>query len=250
MAYTKIVQAGIQTEIYSYQKNYVRKNTHKYVKNRHRAARTYNALGEQKYRSNRSIQRARISFLRLVTTNLGRFGKPCFLTVTLAEARSTEIGYLYLRPFWAKLKKQIHGIRYIGVPEWQKRGVLHFHFLVWGIPVSVIKKERSTRNIQRLWHKGFCDIRNTRNCSIRLAWYLVKYLSKTLSSERLSSRRAYICSRNVAKATIHGSNNLDDYLDMILPVDSDIVNKGSYDTVWLGVCDYKIYKTNYNSCSN
>jgi len=252
MGYTRIIQSGEVTELYQYQKEYVCPRKRDYLQNVRRAygARYGDFIAPA--RSYRSIKRARQLFIRIVTANIQRENKPAFVTLTIERETPLEVGYVYLAEFWKSVKKQ-YACRYIGVPEWQERGVLHFHFIVWDLPRACTdnKTERSTRNFQRLWHRGFCDVRNASRSTGGLAGYLAKYLTVALGDSRLGNRRAYTCSRNIYRPTTAGSNALDGYLDELVPVDSLLERRTVYDTMWLGQCIYKkIIKTTQTKCKN
>jgi len=245
MGYTRVIQSGNTIEIYNYQKQYVPPRKRDYKKNTRRASSQDEGGYAISYRRTKSVKRAKSNIIRLVQANLQRAEFPIFLTLTLERERPLELGYAYLKNFWQIIQRRTgKEVAYVGVPEWQKRGVLHFHFLVWGLGGYTQKKERSTRNLQRLWNKGFCDVRNTTHISNGLAGYMAKYLTKALIDKRLGNRRAYTCSRNIFRPTKAGSNALNDYLDEIIPVDSGVVEKSKYDTMWLGQCDYTRLEVN------
>jgi len=240
MGYTRIIQAGEEVELYEYEKKYVSTNKRDYTQNTRRASSDRERTHDVTIRSHQSIKRARSNFLRIVTANIQRENLPAFFTFTIERETSLEVGYSYLYYFWKRIKKLGHAYRYIGVPEWQSRGVLHFHFLVWGLDKQSTdnKRERSTRNFQRQWHKGFLDVRNARYTSGRLAGYLAKYLITALADRRLGNRRAYTCSRNVFRPYSEGSNAIAGYLDNLIDVDSTVDRVKEYDTLWLGKCRY------------
>jgi len=240
MGYTRIIKSGEQIEIYKYEKEYVHTNKRNYKKNTRRASFPSGSDHDVPTRTKRSMQRAKQLFIRLVASNLQGQAKPAFLTLTIEKKVSLEVGYAYLRSFWNRLKKHIHGISYIGVPEWQERGALHFHFLVWGLPTKTIKSERFARNVQRQWYRGFVDLRHTKNRSLGLAHYLAKYLVSTLSDSRLGNRRAYTCSRNILRPYTIASNKLPNNLDLT-PGDNFQTDTSTYDTLWLGSCEYTRY---------
>lgn len=90
--------------------------------------------------------RASLVFRRLVSANLGGTDAPTLITCTYAEIQ-TDIGHGYkdfssfIKALRYKFGKQF---RYIAVPEFQKRGAVHFHALLWGLPDTLAQKERHT----------------------------------------------------------------------------------------------------------
>jgi hypothetical protein len=247
MGYTRIKQCGNWVELYKYEKNYVQGNKRNYSRNKRRKREVGRANSTLFARRASSIQRAKTRFFDIVKTNLSRAENPAFLTLTVAKEVDVSVAYVYLSDFWSRLTRKCGTeIAYIGVPEWQKSGRIHFHFLVWGLSDDVIRRERNTRNIQRQWARGFCDVRSTEKVTLGLAGYLAKYMSKALTDPRLNNRRAYTCSRNIYRPTTYGSNSIDDSLErLVIPVDKPPVYERNYDTMWLGECIYSRYILDY-----
>jgi len=230
MGYTRIVQYGDITEIYEYenalsprQKGKPRKKARRSIK---------------KYRSVRSCKRARFSFFRLVAENLKRKGSPAFLTLTMGNS-DTDLsrGYRYILDFKRNVKNKMGiTISYIAVPEWQKKGRLHFHLLVWGLESVSQDSETNNRNIQRCYARGYVDFRHARDNSPKLATYLAKYMAKAYEDERLGGRRAYSSTRDIVKIRSYGSNSLSLYTSMILPENSTTIRDVMYNVPYLGRC--------------
>jgi hypothetical protein len=76
----------------------------------------------------------------------------------------------------------------VAVSEFQKRGAIHFHALVWGIPPSVVKAERHTRLVASIWGQGFTDMIETDGNS-RLASYFAKYMKKAYLDPRMLKKK-------------------------------------------------------------
>lgn len=244
MGYTKIIQSGKQLEVYSFDKDYEKdfRQSIRKVSRKRKATSEY--VNTAQFRSTRSANRARAKFKRIVTANTERSTLLAFVTWTHFEQSTTiEQGYKNLSRFWALFKKRYaKEVAYIIVPEWTKRGVLHFHGLVWGLERKIAKQERNKRNIQRLWAKGYVDVRNAKDDSPAIASYMGKYMHKGYTDSRLRNRRAYTCSRNIYRPTETGNNQLHDYLDMIIPDKDDIAQffEMRYSTnKWLGDCTYQ-----------
>jgi len=243
--YTKIIQSGNQIEVYKYSKKLnVHRQKRNYRKNKRFKKTKNDSRPARQYRSIKSIQRARSSFFRLVAANLETAELPAFITLTFA-GNETDIRYAYqcLNKYTANLRKVYPRLSYIVVPEWQKRGALHFHCLTWGTSGKDHETEHQTRNHQRLWARGYVDVRAAKNNNLAIAGYMAKYLVKALEDTRLSNQRAYSTSRNIKRPTAAGSNQLSEYMDVIMPDSKDLkINKvKNYDTMWLGSCEYIKY---------
>jgi len=103
-----------------------------------------------------------------------------------------------------------------------------------------INIERETRNFQRLFRRGYIDIMPTTKVTKGIAGYMAKYMAKNMRVGHDSTRRYYNTSRNIEKIYSGGSNSLSGYTDMIVG-DNPVDMCKTYDTIWLGRCDYKKY---------
>jgi len=159
-----------------------------------------------------NIRKSKRLFVQRVLCGLGSLGTPLFVTLTYAENfGDIGLGNRHLRLFFQRLRKSHKGIEYVAVPEYQERGALHYHILLFGAPLEWgdvysktaittyrgIKRkkvisygtERSTRYLSSLWAHGFVDVVAT-DGSDGFAGYLAKYMVKA-SSELPSSVRCY-----------------------------------------------------------
>lgn len=201
----------------------------------------------KKVRSERNSRIAARNFRRLVSSNLGRAENPILATFTYRE----NMGDLRQgRADWNAFARRAFGVfgegfKYITVAEFQLRGAVHFHALLWGIAPSIVAGERSTRLVASLWGKGFVDLAVT-NGSDKLATYLAKYLSKTYTDPRLFGMKAYIASRNVKRPYIDRGAILSSYwyterdgIDLSTAI---CVHQHEYDTQFYGRAIYKRFK--------
>jgi len=250
MGYTKVIQSGDYIELYQYKKpRYDDISQHERTprRNSRKSLAYYMANPSKVFRSDSSIKRGKAAFFRLVATNLQGDEKPGLITLTLTQEFCITLGYKFLREFFKRLKK-VKGdhIRYIAVPEWQPvSGFLHFHCLVWGLAEDDKvwqENERDRRNYQRLWLRGYADVCPGYDSSLALAGYMAKYMAESSDDKRLFNLRSYTTSGNIKRPLSAASNAMDDYLDMIIPTDAALQKIQSYETMWLGRCDYKQYK--------
>ena len=170
MGYTKFIRYGNNFELYEYEREPV------YIKRR-RGLRGHahgreglgadgeNRLSEQEQLGKRqsNAKRAAVAFRRLVASNLSGSVFPVLVTITYAEnVTDIKIGYQDYRAFIQALRyKYGKTFKYICVPEFQKRGAVHFHALFWGLPTEVVLQERSTRTLARIWGKGYVFLKPT-----------------------------------------------------------------------------------------
>jgi len=235
--YIKMIQSGQITELYKYEKTpserrkSIRKKRNLFGPLRHIIRRKDNTV------------RQRQNLRRLIWANLSRQQTPIFVTCTIMQVLSHETSSRIFTEFLSYFTKRYQGIRVIAVPEYQKRGALHFHCLVWGLPKGIVEHEKTHRDIQRLWLRGFVDVRST-DGNDKIASYLAKYMSKSVQGVRISSKKAYHTTRNVLRPVSSSSfTSFAGYLEDFIPSTPPLQEK-KWDTQWLGSCTYYQYKNN------
>jgi len=244
MPHTKVIVSGDTIEVFKYSGDCARGR---------RGKRKDSSRGYKRYRKaftfrEDNARRRKINFERLVRANCSEHEPPAFITVTMASLCPLPVAYGLFSRFTTKLRRVYgHQFRYIAVPEFQKRGAVHFHCLAWGLTKEVLENERNSRTLQRYWLRGFIDVMATDGSS-RLARYLSKYMSKTLSDSRLCGQKSYCASRNVLRplSVSLGAFSLAGVCEEITgyPLDDlDLISQKDYDTQWLGRGQYKIYRT-------
>jgi len=253
MGYNKIISYGKIVEIYHYEER--PRST-----GRKKAATTgaatvpllssdrQNVHAEKqppKVRTREHARRAVLSFRRLVAANLGGNDNPVLASLTYRE-NIDDLGRCRkdFNAFAKALRDTFdNGLRYICVAEFQKRGAVHFHALIWGLPKGTVDRERSSRLVASLWGQGFVDLVQT-DGNIKIASYLAKYMGKMFADPRLAGRKAYIASRNILRPMIDKDALIMPYFYGANGIDlstATIFDKREYDTQWLGRCNYKQY---------
>lgn len=244
LGHQKIIQAGKMIEIWQYEKPFIG-SRHKHVRKKKRRSKPLRS-----FRSAYSARQKKKAFQRLVVANIDAKGAPMLLSLTYAEnMMNLKQGWADWSLFWKRLRYYFKDIdlQYIAVPEFQKRGAVHFHVLLWGLPYEFLQTERNTRHIASLWGKGFVDIVQG-DTNPALAGYLAKYLSKTYMDARLLDRRCYSTSRGVERPTTLTSTTevafFKDAWSGVVDVDNFLEFSTKYDTKWLGSCYYKRIRIN------
>jgi len=267
--YTKIVRSGTLIEVYTYEKDPIPHNIRKSKKRLH----------SNRRRRSTNANAARARFFRLVRSNLSDSQVPAFLTLTMSEITTLAEGWRAFTLFSQRLRNKYHSARLIAVPEFQKRGAVHFHCLVWGevgeacvysnqfyydktgkkkrkhiCPEDYFCEFRSYR-IAKLWGQGFVNYFAT-DGSPKLATYLAKYMQKSMRDDRLAGSKSYSASRGVMRSVSLKSPTSRYYIEkeiagaritaegeVIEGVDNPLLPEveKSYMTKWLGRCDYKQY---------
>jgi len=249
VGYNKIIISGENLELYEYENDISIEGRGRGV-NRNSVCldvesdreNTLSARQLGKRRDN--ARRAALAFKRLISSNLRGFAPPILVTVTFAE-NIEDVGlahqnlYTFVKSLRYKFGKEF---RYVAVPEFQKRGAIHFHIMFWGLPPELLDRERQDRTIAKIWGHGFVDILKT-NGDDRLAGYLAKYMSKAFTDERLRSKKAYTASRNILRPqVVCGIDAVWVILDDYVGVDNPPILDRRYTTQWLGRGRYRHYK--------
>lgn len=265
MAYIKWVQSGTLLEKYEYEKSLpIRRNRRKTEKSG-RQKRTSNAT-----RSYQAFRRAQRGFRRIVRSNLGGSEPPALLTVTMRQVLPFKASVRLFTSFIAALRrKEGKQFRYIAVPEFQKRGAVHFHVLIWGLNHYACEGHFSRQKRGKKWHRVFvCDSWKTKGCECTsrycarlwlrgftdffvtdghpaLAGYLSKYMSKAMQDVRLGGEKAYYSSRNSLRPVSIAADSLAKFKIEIIQQEvihtGEKLNEREFDTMWLGRCTYTRY---------
>lgn len=237
--YTKIVISGNELELYQYDKAPQPKRSTR------KKSKISPFAGTLKLRRWDNGNKTRKQFRRIVCANVAQGGSPALLTLTMLQVTSLHEAYGRLTTFFQLLRKKGVTDRYIAVPEFQKRGAVHFHVLCWGRITDYVVNERHTRIIQNLWGLGYVDIIQT-DGSPKLATYLSKYMSKALFDHRLSGQKAYSTSRAVLRPVSYNTQTAIDFIrsEFSLGVDNTPLHVRQFSTEWLGTCTYKKYVIN------
>lgn len=271
MAYQKVLISGSLIEVTTYDRS-----PKKYTWGTHplrKKNRSPRPRGTMRRRADNLI-RLRRGFVRIVRSNLGGDVPPTFITLTFVRDVPIRDAYACLTGFAARCRKSFgRAFKYIAVPEFQKRGAIHFHILAWGIPQEVILHEepfesrqlnqyrlnrfyvwankngfditesRGDRTLQHFWALGFVDCMPT-DGSEALAGYLAKYMSKAMLDDRLRNERAYICSRGIMRPVSLPGIAVS-YSDEIFGIDLSTaipLHSRQFGTQWLGVGRYASYR--------
>jgi len=267
MGYVKIVQYGDITEVYEYQNDLRTKQgidalkatrlsqsgksdgSKRIVSVRQKRQKQLRIQLLQKgwyERSKASIKRSRQAFLRLCHHNNCNAKSIHFLTLTFADEITVEKAQRNVKRFMERVAKVTTGAypRYISVPEFTKKGRIHYHLLVYDLPPETAKKERATRNFQRQFRAGYVDLRLATYNSLGIAAYMAKYMAKALGNEQYTTIRGYTCSRNIKKITTAGSNLITHYSDLIVPTQNIAIEKTmQYNVPYMGTCTFKKIKS-------
>ena len=256
MGYNKIISYGNTLEVYEYEKDIVRLvgRTRRDVED----PVDYDGMdfggedplpkrdseNEMGKRSD-NARRASLAFRRIVASNLDGSSLPLLVTLTYAD-NFTDLAsaYKHLTAYIQALRHRFgKAFSYVLVPEFQKRGAVHFHALVWGLPEELFLHERETRTLSGIWGKGHIYLKQTDGHE-KLAFYLTKYFTKAFLDPRLRNQKSYVASRNIKRPLEQkGPFIIPVVLEEFGVVDDPVVDK-KYHTKWLGEARFRVFKIN------
>ena len=199
---------------------------------------------------NDNINRSKFSCQRIIKANENKF--KTFITLTFADnVTDLKQANKIFNSFRTYIKRLKPDFCYVGVPEFQKRGAVHYHLLsnidyndfsilstdevkIWS-PRS--KSWKIGRNIIG-WKKGFSLVCNM--SSINVVAYLTKYMTKDVDN-RLFGFRKYFHSRNLDRPEefyLNMSDDSDFYLLADILSHTDLTYENSYLDVFGDVIDF------------
>jgi len=136
-----------------------------------------------------NIRRTKKICMWRVSAAIEELGTPLFVTLTFAgDASDAAYANDSLRRFQVRLRSKYPDAQSLFVPELSPRGRIHFHGLLFNVPLSLGDtrsgrrivshgQERTTRELANLWSEGYVDALQT-DGSPRLAGYISKYITK------------------------------------------------------------------------
>ncbi|MDD4111120.1 MAG: hypothetical protein PHS54_06235 [Clostridia bacterium] len=138
---------------------------------------------------------------RLAWSNSGSF--KTFITLTFADnIQDFNYANKCLDIFQKRFRRLFPSVMYLGVPEFQKRGAIHYHFLC--------SEYCPSADLSKLWGQGFVKIKRITN-NRNLGNYIVKYMTKELFTEkRYFMRKKFFYSKNLRKPIIITNSDLID----------------------------------------
>lgn len=156
---------------------------------------------EQNKIADRSIIRTRINCQRLAKANVDDWKS--FITLTYSEnMQDIKKAKIDLNYFVKNIKKIKSDFRYIAIPEFQKRGAIHFHLLS-NLDLqdnNIIIKQKSNKKYYdvKYWNKGFTSFELLKGDIKKIIGYISKYMTKECD-DRLFGIRRFTCSQNLIK---------------------------------------------------
>lgn len=153
------------------------------------------------------VLRARRMIRRVIDANVT--GLPIFITYTFKRnVKSLEEANPIFSAHVKELQRRYGKLKYLCVPEFQKRGAVHYHVIYFNLPY--IKNIKGV--MEKLWPHGFSQVRAIRKVK-RIGLYVAKYLQKGVDDRRTRGRKSYFTSRGLVRPyEIRDEASVDNFL--------------------------------------
>lgn len=162
----------------------------------------------------KNILRSKLSCQRLAKANYEAWRT--FITLTYAEnLDNVKQANKNLANFIRQVKKYKPDLKYLAIPEFQKRGAIHYHLLT-NIDITDKKLITSQKNNNyfkhiKYWNYGFTKVDKIKGDIKKIIGYISKYMTKDIDN-RLFSKNRYLYSQNLKRPTTR-------YIDLDNPKD-------------------------------
>jgi len=200
----------------------------------------------------KNINRSKRCLEQFVKCNISKFHG--FITLTFAD-NVTDIDYALseFRKWYYKFKKHLQrkydkkDFYYVMVPEFQKRGAVHFHLLTNLTPddsPTLIYPQEGKESCYDVayWSHGYTSYFALTND--RIYTYLSKYMTKDIDN-RLFAKRRYYFSQNLDKAKEYYFD-MSDYDDFNLFIhrllNSDLIYESEYSNHYDEIIKFKEFR--------
>jgi hypothetical protein len=200
--------------------------------------------GKEKNRKD-ALRRARQKVRRIVNANVGAYGEHFtakFLTLTFGDnVTDLDQAHYEFKKFIQRMNYLVFGtksgnLRYTAVPEFQKRGAVHYHVIFYNLPYT------KADVIEKVWGNGFIKINKIDDVD-NVGAYICKYMVKDLDDERLRGRKCYFNSRGLFKPVVIEDEKKVENIKSSLPREKRTVI-AAYENDYTGLTIYKQYNLN------
>lgn len=149
----------------------------------------------------RNIVRTKLNCQRLAKSNSKDWKS--FITLTYADnMQDLKQAKKDLYYFCKNVQKKKKDFKYIAIPEFQKRGAIHFHLLT-NLSIedkNIITQQKDNKKYYdvKYWKKGFTSFETINGDVKKIIGYISKYMTKECD-DRLFSIRRFTTSQNLVK---------------------------------------------------
>lgn len=146
----------------------------------------------------RNITRSKLQCQRIAKANMEYW--ETFITLTFADnVTDIKLANKRFKYFIDKVRRIKNDLRYLVVPEHQKRGAIHYHLLT-NISINDTKlmynqEDNPKFKHVKYWLDGFNSVEHIKGDAKKIVGYISKYMTKDIDN-RLFGQRRFFCSQN------------------------------------------------------
>ena len=243
----KIIQSGDIIEIYEYSEGYLKgyKLSENEINNRSCSENNQDDTDSRE----RSLKRAKANLRRLINANVGQYGKEFtakFLTLTFRDnVQDIKQANYEFTKFIQRLNYLVFGtkkanLKYTCVVEFQKRGAIHYHVILYNMPFTKHKI------IEEIWSNGFIKINKIDDID-NVGAYVAEYLGQAekgqghdVEDDRLKGKKSYFSSKGLFKPVEITDKKIVEQVASALPLEN-LTYSATYENEHVGTITYKQY---------
>lgn len=146
----------------------------------------------------RNIIRSKLQCQRIAKANMEYW--ETFITLTFEDnVTDVKLANKRFKYFIDKVRRIKNDLRYLVVPEHQKRGAIHYHLLT-NISINDTKlmynqEDNPKFKHVKYWLDGFNSVEHIKGDAKKIVGYISKYMTKDIDN-RLFGQRRFFCSQN------------------------------------------------------
>lgn len=251
MFQTKLIKSGPILEYYSYD---LPAQNHSSVSSVFRERWKEEFPNEKKDVDNNCFYRSKRNARRIIYCNAWQWFKkdgcpypPFFLTLTFEEnmqdiKKANRIFSKFIQRFnYMLIGEKKAYLQYLGVLEFQKRGAIHYHIMLFNLPYI---KNKVYTTIRELWNKEWrVELKKIESTEVLIS-YLTKYMTKEYEDERLAKKKRYFTSRKILRPEI--LRDIYAVLSLTCKLENRLVCEREWETEYVGRMEYKRYVLHKN----
>lgn len=208
----KLVECGDYVQVYYFEntkKKKEKKEKEIDIDNLYKSEETYKRRTELKTIEFKNINRSKFQLQRIVKANEDVF--KTFITLTFADnIKNIEVANKKFDIWRTKIKSIYKDFQYVCVPEFQKRGAVHYHLLTnleinkiyqytrrnkdLEVQLIIPQENKKTQYDVKYWSYGYTSVFPMED--INVVGYISKYMTKDIDN-RLYGKRRYLYSQSL-----------------------------------------------------
>lgn len=249
----KVISCGSYVQLYKFENRKIKKDNNKELLkdikniNTDKLFKKNNIENKEHNIDLKNIMRSKLECQRLAKSNAEVW--KTFITLTFAEnITNIKIANMKFRYFVDKIRRIYKDFKYICIPEFQKRGAVHYHLLS-NIDInntSLVYSQENNNYFKHIkyWNEGFTKVDELNNDIKKIVGYISKYMTKDIDN-RLFNHHRYLYSKNLIKPSSSYLNSQNirhaSFLNKILQNKNLIYSNTYYDSFYNDIIAFEEY---------